>query len=77
MDLNLVKDYSQKTLLHEISINGNREQAIYLLNKNSLKPFNINSVDKYMHTSIYYALHNQNKSVYNLLKSLGADEAIQ
>lgn len=74
IDLNLIKDKDKKTLLHIIAIHGSKEQAIHLLNRPSLNKIDINAIDDDMHTPIYYALNSKNKSVYNLLKSIGADE---
>lgn len=68
INLSLIKDVSHRTLLHEIAINGNREQAIYLLNKDRF--FDINANDDYNRNAIYYSLFKNNKGVYSLLHSI-------
>ncbi|WP_068468727.1 ankyrin repeat domain-containing protein [Candidatus Protochlamydia phocaeensis] len=73
VDLNLIRDDQQKTLLHEIAINGTKEQAVFLLNKSNLKVIDINAIDKEGHTPLYYALANQNQSVAHFLESIGAN----
>lgn len=74
VDLNLIKDENRKTLLHNIAIEGSKEQVVCLLNANTLIPLDINAMDDEMRTPIYYAFSNENYSVYNFLKSLGANE---